>query len=84
MIKVTLKIDGMACGMCESHINDLVRREFRVKKVTSSHTKGETVILCEDVPDAKRLKKAIDDTGYTLLSIAAEPHEKKGLLGFRA
>lgn len=25
MVKTTLKIDGMACGMCESHVNDAVR-----------------------------------------------------------
>ena len=36
MIKTTLGINGMACGMCESHINDVVRRNFKVKKVSSS------------------------------------------------
>ena len=35
MIETILKIDGMACGMCESHINDVVRRTCDVKKVTS-------------------------------------------------
>lgn len=33
--------------MCESHVNDAVRKAFPVKKVTSSHGKGETVILTE-------------------------------------
>ena len=38
MIKTTLKIDGMMCGMCESHVNDAIRKAFpAVKKVTSSH-----------------------------------------------
>lgn len=37
----------MMCGMCESHVNDAVRKAFPVKKVTSSHGKGETVILTE-------------------------------------
>ncbi len=35
MIKTTLKIDGMARGMCESHINDAVlsvKAEEYVKK----------------------------------------------------
>ena len=41
MLKITLGIDGMMCGMCESHINDAIRRKFRVKKVTSSHTKKQ-------------------------------------------
>ena len=47
MYQTTLKIDGMACSMCESHVNDAVRKAFPVKKVTSSHSKGETVILSE-------------------------------------
>ena len=37
MIKTTVKVDGMMCGMCESHVNDAVRKAFQVKKVTSSH-----------------------------------------------
>lgn len=32
MIKITLDIDGMVCGMCEAYINDAVRKVFTVKK----------------------------------------------------
>ena len=39
MVKTTLGIDGMMCGMCESHMNDAIRNNFDVKKVTSSHSK---------------------------------------------
>ena len=53
MTETILKVDGMACGMCESHINDTVRNKFSVQKVTSSHTKGETVILSPDSPIAQ-------------------------------
>ena len=49
MVKITVGIDGMACGMCEAHINEAVRNAFPVKKVTSSHTKKETVILTDRV-----------------------------------
>ncbi len=45
MYKTTVKIDGMMCSMCESHVNDAVRSKLKVKKVTSSHKKGETVII---------------------------------------
>lgn len=24
MTKITVKVDGMMCGMCESHVNDAV------------------------------------------------------------
>lgn len=82
MIKITLKIDGMMCGMCESHVNDAVRRAFPVKKVTSSHSKGETVILAEaDLPE-QGLREAIEATGYRVLAISREQVEKKGLFGF--
>ena len=41
MVQTTLKVDGMMCGMCESHVNEVVRKTAQVEKVTSSHTKGE-------------------------------------------
>ena len=41
MQQYTLKIDGMMCGMCESHVNESIRNAFSVKKVTSSQAKGE-------------------------------------------
>ncbi len=69
MTQTVLKIEGMACGMCESHINDAIRNNFSVKKVKSSHKKGETVIKSEQPLDAEKLKKVIADTGYTLVSV---------------
>jgi copper chaperone CopZ len=82
MIKIVLTVDGMMCGMCESHINDAVRNAFSVKKVTSSHTKGQTVILTELDIDDDTLRKVIDKTGYTVVSITKEPYVKKGLFSF--
>ena len=82
MTQITIKIDGMMCGMCESHVNDAVRRAFPVKKVTSSHAKGQTVILTEQPIDADALRSVIDGTGYTVLSVAQAPYEKKGMFSF--
>lgn len=28
MLKITLGVDGMMCGMCESHVNDAVCKAF--------------------------------------------------------
>ena len=82
MIKTTLEIDGVMCGMCESHINDCLRRNFNVKKVSSSRAKGETVIISETVPDEEMLKKVIAQTGYELKGIRSESApEKTGLFG---
>ncbi len=79
MVKITVGIEGMACGMCEAHINEAVRNAFRVKKVTSSHTKKQTVILAErDIPE-QEVKEVIAKTGYDVVSVSSEPYEKKGL-----
>ena len=83
MIQTTLNIDGMMCGMCESHVNDAVRRAFQVDKVTSSHSKGETVIISDGPVDEAKLKTAISATGYEVKGITSEPYEKKkGLFSF--
>lgn len=77
MIKTTLKIDGMMCAMCESHINDTIRKDFHVKKVSSSHTKGITEIISEAELDENALSESIGKTGYKVLAYSAEPYEKK-------
>ena len=81
MVQMTLKIDGMQCGMCESHVNDTLRAAFPLKKVSSSHSKGETVVLSEEPLDEEKLRAAIKETGYDLVSISAAPYEKRGLFG---
>ena len=78
MIRYVLQIDGMQCGMCESHINDAVRREFKVKSVNSSLSKNITEIISPEPLDEVRLENLIHNTGYELRSIVSEPYEKKG------
>lgn len=39
--------------MCETHVNDVVRRVEGVKKVASSHAKGRTEVIAEDGVDIK-------------------------------
>lgn len=78
MIKITATVEGMTCGMCETHINDAVRQNFKVKKVTSSHSKGKTEILAEVPLDDEKLKDVIGKSGYTVTGIHTEPYEKKG------
>ncbi len=79
MYKTTVKIDGMMCGMCESHVNDAIRAKMSVKKVTSSHKKGETVIISENELSAEMIAAALDGSGYIVMRAICEPYEKKGL-----
>lgn len=79
MVKITVGVEGMVCGMCEAHVNEAVRNAFPVKKVTSSHTKKQTVVLAEDDIDEQKLKDVIAKSGYEAVSVNREPYEKKGL-----
>ena len=81
MWKYTVQVDGMMCGMCEAHTNDAVRKALPVKKISSSHTKKQTLVVTEDEIDEEVLRKAITDTGYYVGTITKEPYKKK-LFGF--
>ena len=82
MIQTTVQVSGMACSMCEAHINDAIRAAFSVEKVSSSHSKGETVILSQEPLDENALRTAIDATGYTAGEISTAVYEKKGFFRF--
>ncbi len=81
MYRTVVDIDGMMCGMCESHVNDAVRNNFKVKKVSSSHSKGRTVIESEAPLDEAALRKIIGATGYEVKGVTSEEVQKKGLFG---
>lgn len=79
MIKTTAKINGMQCNMCESHVNDIIRKKFNVKKVKSSHAKNESEIISENEISRDSLEDALKEMGYELIEISSEPYVKKGL-----
>ncbi len=81
MIKTVAKVDGMRCGMCETHVNDIVRKNFDVKKVNASHTKGNVVIVSEKPIDETKLRSAICAVGYLVGEITNEEYNHKGLFG---
>lgn len=78
MYKITIGVDGMMCNMCEAHVNDKIRNSFKVKKVNSSHSENQTVIIAKDEIPKESLEKVIEETGYKLTSYTVEPYEKKG------
>jgi copper chaperone len=78
MYQTTVKIEGMACGMCESHINDAIRRAFpSAKKVSSSHKKKTSIFFTEEPVEPSEVKAAIEATGYQYLSSESRYCEKK-------
>ena len=85
MFRTVVDINGMMCGMCESHVNDAVRNNFKVKKVSSLHGKGRTVIESEAPLDEGDLRRVIGATGYEVQQVTSEEVQKKchfgGLFG---
>ena len=82
MIKTTVQVAGMACGMCEAHVNEAIRNAFSVEKVTSSHAKNLTEIVSEEELDADKIRSVISETGYEVGDINSQPDKKKGIFSF--
>jgi len=81
MYKTILEIDGMACGMCESHVNDAIRKALPVRKVHSSYKRGTSEIVSDGPPDEEKVRSAVESTGYHVRSFSSAPFEKKSLFG---
>lgn len=81
MVELTIEVEGVRCGMCESHINDVVRRVDGVKKVSSSHSKNQTVVIAEDIVNTESIANAIKAQGYEVGRIERTPYVKRGLFG---
>lgn len=83
MKQVKLKIDGMRCSMCESHINDCVRKGLpEAKKIKANHHSGVVTFVIDDEVDYSKAIETIQADGYKVLEQTTEPYEKKGLFSF--
>lgn len=68
MITTTLGIEGMACSMCEAHVNDAIRRNFSVKRVKSNRRKKTCVVVSEEPLDEEKVRAVLAELGYDLVS----------------
>ena len=71
-MKYLLKIDGMNCSMCESHVNDAIRNNFNIKKVKSKHKTGDVLIETNEPLDINKLTNTLNSTGYNVLDLKEE------------
>ena len=68
----TLRIDGMMCAHCEARVKRALEAQNSVESVSVSLLGGTaTVHLTENVSD-EMLKNAIEEQGYTVLSVTVE------------
>lgn len=68
-MKKVISIEGMTCGHCVKHIESALKEVCGVKNViVNLNTKTAEVELAHHVDDSK-LKAAIEDAGYEVVSI---------------
>ena len=65
--------------MCESHVNDAVRKVADVKKVRSSRVSGLSEIICDDNTDVDKIVSTIKNDGYDVKEVNVSYFEKHGL-----
>ena len=79
MLKITVDIEGMMCNMCESHMDDEFKKQFSfIKKVTSSHSENNSVIITTEDIDDERLKAAVEEchaSGIDVIMITGDYFE---------
>ena len=79
MNKYVLGIDRIKCEMCESHVQDIIRKAIKVKKVKASHVTGKAVVITEFDISEEDFKKIFEPTGYKVVSYEKGEAVKKFL-----
>ena len=75
MVKITLQIEGMMCPHCEARVSKAIETAFSVQKVTSSHQKNQTEIICEE-PIAEEAIKAVIPEDFQMTGYKCAKHKK--------
>lgn len=80
LVEYTLSVRKMMCGMCEAHIQDVIRKNFDVVKVKANRHKNVVKVLAKIPFDESKLAEVMNSTGYPYLGIIEKRIiEKKGL-----
>ncbi len=64
--------------MCEAHVNDAIRQNFKVKKIRSSHAKGQCELTAEQELDEQKLSAVLQGIGYELQAVEKSAVPEKG------
>ena len=64
---ITLTVKGMKCGMCETHVNDIIRKNFKNKGVKSSARKNTITITYENEIDLIKVAEVLHSFGYDVI-----------------
>ena len=80
-VETRIRIEGMACAMCEAHVRDALRRELPVSRVRASYKRGEAVCESRDTLSEEAIRGTLAATGYRVESVTSAPRESRGLFG---
>lgn len=82
MTKV-LTVEGMMCGMCESHVADALRKVPGVERASASRSKKQARVVCGPEVTDEALLAAVNATGYEASNVRqGADAPRKGLFGF--
>lgn len=68
-VKQTVKIEGMKCQHCASHVEEALKNIEGVKSVHVNLENKEAVIKSKSGIDEEAIKKAIEEVGYKVVEI---------------
>lgn len=77
MYKYILDIDGMKCNMCEARVNNIIRKNYNVKKLKSDHKTGKTEFIIEEELHIQDLLMDLANEGYFVMGFHVDKFIKK-------
>ena len=63
----TIRIEGMMCPHCEARVKKALEALKEVDSAVTSHENGTAVVVLNKEISDKKLKKAIEAEGYTVI-----------------
>lgn len=66
--EIAIPVEGMKCGICEAHVNDIIRKNFDVKSVKASARKNNVFIKYENDLDLDLdlMREKLKEFGYDM------------------
>lgn len=72
-MNITIGVDGMMCGMCETHVAGAIRQAFpEAKKVKASRKKKQATLEIDRELTEEEVRGVIESTGYDFTGIRTE------------
>ena len=65
----TIQIEGMMCMHCENSVKEALLKVKGVSEAVVSHEAGTAVVTLKKAVDENKLKKAVEEKGYKVISI---------------